>query len=490
VWLLMALLPPTRRRCPVQVIATPGPPLLALLMLLCAAERQAVEARQTPEQRAIVSSLTAEAVAASAGATRYLLAELDSPALRAGLTQRGLRDLAKAPARVLLSRLRAEISAAELVHNLAILTNGSGGDICGSACLGWSPGNCDGMPRTPISSNCSELNNLWALGTTGWVAPDTVRGWMGGPDTFEVGCVGCPPFTGTLPYHCGTGHCSRDWPATLAEAQQRPIYAVVDLKKIDAGIPDFGPVGLVFNKSTLASATILMPADTGEWSGTCNMTNRGQHCSAAPPHALSRSQCESDPEHRCRWVAAQEVNQTGRCVSASDRCCVTLGRHASAAISGGCDTCAANQACCQAGALPAYNCSAWDVTPGVAGHVDHILLAASRMWNDTAYNPARNLADLLGRAASDYFGDTPPLLQPHNNYYIEANILATPEYSAGASDVLFAIGTFPFLFGHPQGTRVRVWAAAHRWPLVWALGAWIQTEFSLPRNVRRVLPLI
>ena len=469
-------------------------PLLVLLLILGAAQRQAVLARQTPEQRAVVARLALAAVSASADATEPLLTELDSLAFRAALAQRGLAELAKSPAHTLLSRLRAEVAASEVVHNLALLTVGvhnlasahtndsSSEDSCGSACLGWSPGNCDGMPRTPIS-NCTELNNLWALGFGGWVAPDTVRGWMGGPDTFEVGCVGCAPFTGTLPYHCGTGHCSRDWPATLTEAQQRPIYAVVDLKKIDVGIPDFGPVGIVFNKSTISSATILMPADTGEWSGTCNLTNRGQHCTAAAPRALNRSQCESDPEHRCRWVApAARVQETGHCVSASDHCCVTLGRRAGgSAIPGGCDTCATNPACCQAGALPAYNCSAWDVTPGVVGHVDHILLAASRMWNDTGYTPARNLADLLGRAASaSYFGETtPPLLQPHNNYYIEANILATPEYSTRAHDVLFTIATFPFLFGHSQGARVRAWASAHRWPLVWALGP----PLSIPQCV-------
>jgi hypothetical protein len=95
--------------------------------------------------------------------------------------------------------------------------------------------------------------------------------------------------------------------------------------------------------------------------------------------------------------------------------------------------------------------------------MDHILLAASRLWNDTTpshiYTPSGNLADLIGRAAaSDYFSNDLPRLLPHNNYYVEANLLATPEFSAQAGDVLFVIGTFPWLFGHPRGEQLQEWA--------------------------------
>ena len=52
-------------------------------------------------------------------------------------------------------------------------------------------------------------------------------------------------------------------PSSAAEAADRPIYAVLDLKKVDAGVPDFGPVGVVFNRSSVGPATAFMPADTG-----------------------------------------------------------------------------------------------------------------------------------------------------------------------------------------------------------------------------------
>ena len=41
----------------------------------------------------------------------------------------------------------------------------------------------------------------------------------------------------------------------------------------------------------------------------------------------------------------------------------------------GCHSCAERAACC--GDDPSYDCTAWDVTPGVVGHLDHILLAVS-----------------------------------------------------------------------------------------------------------------
>ena len=67
--------------------------------------------------------------------------------------------------------------------------------------------------------------------------------------------------------------------------------AVLDLKKIDVGVPDFGPVCLVFNRSKLDDALLFMPADTGQWSGSCNLTNQGRHC---PSHTTA-SDCGTNP---------------------------------------------------------------------------------------------------------------------------------------------------------------------------------------------------
>jgi hypothetical protein len=79
-----------------------------------------------------------------------------------------------------------------------------------------------------------------------------------------------------------------------------------------------------------------------------------------------------------------------------------------------------------------------------------------------------NLAIMLSRSAAEY-SSVPPFL-PHSNYYIEANILATPRFTCGAHDVLFVVAAFPFLFGEALGRELRNWTAARGLPLVWALG--------------------
>ncbi len=450
--------PPRRRRCGRMV---PRASRMLLALLATSSLLAAVGASQTPRQREIVAAIRTRAVAASVAASEALIVELEQPEFRSALAQRGLPELSRQSGRALLERLRAEAASAEIVHNLAIWANETsdaacnavanpGGATCPS-CLGWSVGNAQDMPRTPIFQR-PQLDNLWELGAHGFVQPHHVVDWMSGPDTFEVGALGCDPFSGTLPnpspwFKDG----AVDFPRNISEANERPIYAVLDLKKIDVGVPDFGPVGIVFNRSKLAQDITFMPADTGQWSYSCNLTNQGRKCQA---HNDSRS-CTSS-SWSCRW-------RNGVCVSASNNCCVTSGGAT------GCQTCTDTSACCTSD--PSYNCSAWDVTPGVTGHLDHILLAAVRMWNDTThshtYTPAGNLADLLGRsAAKDYFSEKLPRLLPHNNYYVETNLLATPEFSSGAGDVLFTIGTFPWLFGHRRGRQLRQWASGLGFVLV------------------------
>ena len=85
---------------------------------------------------------------------------------------------------------------------------------------------------------------------------------------------------------------------------------------------------------------------------------------------------DAEGDSRCHWLAgalrapsATASGGGGRCESASSDCCITSGGAA------GCHSCAERAACC--GDDPSYDCTAWDVTPGVVGHLDHILLAVS-----------------------------------------------------------------------------------------------------------------
>ena len=282
--------------------------------------------------------------------------------------------------------------------------------------------------------------------------------------------MGCDPFTGSAPLLMGGRNepvedgadaanvdrasfpKSVGFPKTVAEAAQRPIYTILDLKKRDAGAVDFGPIGLVFNRSRVDQQTVYMPVDTGGWSWECNATNRGkQHAS---------------------------------------NCCTSQVK----ARASPCDTCADNAQCCQDG-HSVYNCSAWAEfynAPGIVGHIDHILLAAARAWNDSdsssdlsnaahaasprvaaerGFTPATNLATMLARSVatvSNYKSQIGPVLTPHGGYYIEANLIMTPQFGDG--DVLFVIGQFPFLFGTARGRAFQSWAKKWNLPVVWGLG--------------------
>ena len=223
---------------------------------------------QTPIQRQLVATLTTNAALASNRATPHLLSALGDSKLSGLLKQRGLPELAALPPAELLARLRAEAAVSEITHNLA-LGNGSVGRHGPQACVecdGWAPGDDSGMSRTPLFA-METLPSLWALGVDGSVSPRDVAGWMRGADSVECGILGCPAFTGSLPGDASGGSPARPpyWPRDATEAQERPIYAVLDLHKLDAGVPDFGPVAIVMNRTSIAPLTALMPADMGLW---------------------------------------------------------------------------------------------------------------------------------------------------------------------------------------------------------------------------------
>ena len=75
-----------------------------------------------------------------------------------------------------------------------------------------------------------------------WVPPGTIVGWLNHPSRFEHANIGCDAFTGSAacsdsPY-CSPGRKRSppgSFPASLEEAAQRPVYGILDLKKLDVG---------------------------------------------------------------------------------------------------------------------------------------------------------------------------------------------------------------------------------------------------------------
>ena len=421
--------------------------------------------RQTDTQSKLVNKLTVAAKEASARATAPLLAALNSSDLRYALAQRGLPALAAAAAATLLARLRAEAGAAEIIHSLA-LGNGTVGDGTSCvACDAWSPGCNKGLSRTPLF-DMETLPSLWVLSMLGYADPHRVAGWMDGADAVECGILGAPRFTGSLPPRPSPRPRPPPrppyWPASLAEALDRPIYAVLDLHKVDVGVPDFGPVAVVMNRSSIAPLTALMPADMGLWAPACRFSNRFHDMEQCAAQRTAQD-CGSSGEE-CAWRGSQCLANRS-----SDNCCsAQVGP--GGAVPPGCASCgdAGGSGCCQGGMALQINCSTWDRAPGIAGHVDHLLLATAQMLNDTGGNTSSNLADMFGRSSKPYASVEP--WAPHQNYYVEANILATPRFARGGHDVLFLIGAFPFMFGTPLGQQLQNYSHSHGIPLLWGLG--------------------
>lgn len=62
-------------------------------------------------------------------------------------------------------------------------------------------------------------------------------------------------------------------PKTLAEAQERPVYALANNNLIDQGSPIYGDVSAVFSSKYIESTTLLSPMDTG-FAETCCVEKR------------------------------------------------------------------------------------------------------------------------------------------------------------------------------------------------------------------------
>ena len=68
----------------------------------------------------------------------------------------------------------------------------------------------------------------------------------------EVGLFGLPSFRGNA-----------QSPADYQDAMQRPVYTAVNHHKVDLGNPNFGPVGVVFDREFNDNMTLLGAVDTG-----------------------------------------------------------------------------------------------------------------------------------------------------------------------------------------------------------------------------------
>lgn len=103
-----------------------------------------------------------------------------------------------------------------------------------------------------------------------------------------------------------------------------------------------------------------------------------------------------------------------------------------------------------------------DITPGVAGAMDHALLNNQLMWSKL---------DVLGHLFSRWYGRNETytnISSPHIMTYIESNILANVHFEDHGIKLL--VGAFAPLFGTPRGQLLQQVAQRKGIALAWALG--------------------
>ena len=163
-------------------------------------------------------------------------------------------------------------------------------------------------------------------------------------------------------------------------ALNRPIYAVLDMNKIDVGVPDFGPVAIVMNRTSIAPLTALMPVDMGLWAPACRFEDRfhdGEQCGRQQTLAACEQPCGIGSKHcstSCAWQphgpcparTAGEPFDAGCCVAnaTSDNCCSAQTQR-NGSTPPGCAVCGvsgvhggalASPDCCQRGFGAQVNC--------------------------------------------------------------------------------------------------------------------------------------
>ena len=221
------------------------------LALALAAPRFALCA-MSDYQVARFAAVEARAEALSEAAKPELLRALDSGAFRSYLAA-CCPSYANWTADALLGTLVAETKRAEVCTGIPA---GGGADAPGSS---WSTSMEDAEPT-------GFLDDQWAnrLRHNGSFVPDnsshSFTHWFAIQDDVEVGAYGLKPFS------------ARGQPATMAEANERGSYALVNGVRSDACSPLYGNLTLVLDRAFVAAGTLVSAIDTGEWTALCNHT--------------------------------------------------------------------------------------------------------------------------------------------------------------------------------------------------------------------------
>lgn len=398
--------------------------LLLLVAVACCracAMRVPAPPRQSAYQRQLMRRISEEARRGSVAAGSALLFAFGDEGFRSRLTQL-LPESSEWSAPQLLNRFRGELAVSEIIHNLPARSSPS-----------INPVDVD----LGILSQTTFLMNQWELAflEPNRTDPGTLAEWMAPQDATETGLYGMVPFSGHDPLRLGGR-----WPASFDEAAQRPVYNSLNFMRVDMGVAEFGPLGLVFRRRFVENMTVVSPVDTGDFEDMCNGTFT---------HSL------------CSEVGAEKelCGKLWFCAWSDDGFCDSMQR-----------------VLAKSGQFASPGCDKWDGTPGTLSDYDHLILANVNFWNRTDSNRSRsevlnwrdNLALQVARLLSPWNSETlPRAREAFHEHYWEANVLGTPLFPDA---VLLVLGDFSVLFGTDDGMRLQALCNKWGWALVWALG--------------------
>ena len=339
-------------------------------------------------------------------ATSSLLSLMSTPEIHTTLTK-CCGTWANATPSTLLTALTQYILQAEIVHNFEALPPPPSQNLqaSGANCLDLS-----------LASNQTYLPNLWQVEFENNNNNNSNSSELcsnPSENNAETTLFHFPDFTSSKNVIDFGENVTMPFPSTYKEASLRPVYAALNLLRVDSGSGNFGSIGLVLNRSIVNPMLLLSPSDTGAWECCCN--------SSAPTWLKKKFavNCTS-------WPSESESE------SDSD------GPNNNLAL-------------------------------GSALYFEHTLLTHLSSW--LGRTPISHLSHLLSRAfgVHDVRKSFSNNITMHDQLkgYIEADVVGVISFPSSVSMV---IGQFRELFGTSTGSQLQKWCRAHHWPLVWALG--------------------
>lgn len=270
-----------------------------------------------------------------------------------------------------------------------------------------------------IADRTTWYQNQWEVGVEGGADFHNGSGWDGIQDALETDLYGLRRFK-----HAGA-------PASMAEAQERGSYFVLNTIHSAAGSALYGDVSFILNTSYAANASLYSAIDTGEWPEMCPSTPQGK-----------RSWDSATPQGNPKARHTHKQNKTKLPIRANG------------------------------GNGYWSNCSTYNFTLGTTLHQDHLILANLRYWAPAQYLPyvlARTLQLLLSpEVVSNGTSTKMAPLQGHDIYtYNEIIPAGRPAFPEG---IKFVVGSFRSLFGTARGSQLQALCVRHGWMLAWAIG--------------------